>query len=41
MNAEAYPHIGALIWVMYGLGAIIGSFLGSPFPPAVYIGHPG
>lgn len=24
-----------------GLGAIIGSFLGSPFPPAVYIGHPG
>jgi AGZA family xanthine/uracil permease-like MFS transporter len=24
-----------------GLGAVIGSFLGSPFPPAVYIGHPG
>jgi AGZA family xanthine/uracil permease-like MFS transporter len=24
-----------------GLGAIIGSALGSPFPPAVYIGHPG
>jgi AGZA family xanthine/uracil permease-like MFS transporter len=24
-----------------GLGAIIGSILGSPFPPAVYIGHPG
>ncbi|HSO69108.1 MAG TPA: hypothetical protein VLQ67_05660 [Arachnia sp.] len=24
-----------------GLGAIVGSFLGSPFPPAVYIGHPG
>ena len=24
-----------------GLGAIIGSFLGSPFPPAVYVGHPG
>jgi AGZA family xanthine/uracil permease-like MFS transporter len=24
-----------------GLGAIIGSMLGSPFPPAVYIGHPG
>ena len=22
-------------------GAVIGSFLGSPFPPAVYIGHPG
>jgi adenine/guanine/hypoxanthine permease len=24
-----------------GFGAVIGSFLGSPFPPAVYIGHPG
>jgi adenine/guanine/hypoxanthine permease len=24
-----------------GLGAILGSMLGSPFPPAVYIGHPG
>jgi AGZA family xanthine/uracil permease-like MFS transporter len=24
-----------------GTGAIIGSCLGSPFPPAVYIGHPG
>ncbi|MCX5042906.1 regulator [Aldersonia sp. NBC_00410] len=24
-----------------GLGAIIGSGFGSPFPPAVYIGHPG
>ena len=24
-----------------GLGAILGSILGSPFPPAVYIGHPG
>ena len=24
-----------------GLGAIGGAFLGSPFPPAVYIGHPG
>lgn len=24
-----------------GLGAIIGSAMGSPFPPAVYIGHPG
>ena len=24
-----------------GTGAIIGSALGSPFPPAVYIGHPG
>lgn len=24
-----------------GLGAVAGAFLGSPFPPAVYIGHPG
>ncbi len=24
-----------------GIGAIAGSLLGSPFPPAVYIGHPG
>jgi len=24
-----------------GVGAIVGSLLGSPFPPAVYIGHPG
>jgi AGZA family xanthine/uracil permease-like MFS transporter len=24
-----------------GAGAVIGSLLGSPFPPAVYIGHPG
>jgi AGZA family xanthine/uracil permease-like MFS transporter len=24
-----------------GTGAIIGSMLGSPFPPAVYVGHPG
>lgn len=24
-----------------GTGAIVGAFLGSPFPPAVYIGHPG
>ena len=24
-----------------GSGAIIGAALGSPFPPAVYIGHPG
>jgi AGZA family xanthine/uracil permease-like MFS transporter len=24
-----------------GLGAVVGSLLGSPFPPAVYIGHPG
>ncbi len=24
-----------------GLGAVVGAFLGSPFPPAVYVGHPG
>jgi AGZA family xanthine/uracil permease-like MFS transporter len=24
-----------------GVGAILGALLGSPFPPAVYIGHPG
>lgn len=24
-----------------GVGAVIGSALGSPFPPAVYVGHPG
>ena len=24
-----------------GIGAVVGAFLGSPFPPAVYIGHPG
>jgi AGZA family xanthine/uracil permease-like MFS transporter len=24
-----------------GVGAVVGSVLGSPFPPAVYIGHPG
>ena len=24
-----------------GTGAVVGSALGSPFPPAVYIGHPG
>ena len=24
-----------------GIGAMVGSLLGSPFPPAVYIGHPG
>jgi AGZA family xanthine/uracil permease-like MFS transporter len=24
-----------------GIGAVAGSILGSPFPPAVYIGHPG
>ena len=29
------------ILVADGLGAVIGALLGSPFPPAVYIGHPG
>lgn len=29
------------VLVADGLGAIVGSFLGSPFPPAVYVGHPG
>jgi AGZA family xanthine/uracil permease-like MFS transporter len=24
-----------------GVGAVVGAMLGSPFPPAVYIGHPG
>jgi AGZA family xanthine/uracil permease-like MFS transporter len=24
-----------------GIGAVVGSIFGSPFPPAVYIGHPG
>lgn len=30
-----------LVLLADGFGAIVGSFLGSPFPPAVYIGHPG
>lgn len=29
------------VLVADGMGAIVGSLLGSPFPPAVYIGHPG
>jgi adenine/guanine/hypoxanthine permease len=29
------------ILIADGAGAIIGALLGSPFPPAVYIGHPG
>jgi AGZA family xanthine/uracil permease-like MFS transporter len=29
------------ILIADGVGAILGSMLGSPFPPAVYIGHPG
>jgi AGZA family xanthine/uracil permease-like MFS transporter len=30
-----------LVLLADGFGALIGSILGSPFPPAVYIGHPG
>jgi len=30
-----------LILMADGVGAIVGAILGSPFPPAVYIGHPG
>jgi AGZA family xanthine/uracil permease-like MFS transporter len=29
------------ILVADGIGAVVGAGLGSPFPPAVYIGHPG
>ena len=29
------------ILIADGSGAVIGAMLGSPFPPAVYIGHPG
>jgi AGZA family xanthine/uracil permease-like MFS transporter len=29
------------ILIADGVGAIVGACLGSPFPPAVYIGHPG
>jgi AGZA family xanthine/uracil permease-like MFS transporter len=36
---DSYPLRSILL--ADGIGAIIGSFLGSPFPPAVYIGHPG
>src|SRR6195256_5723026 len=36
---DNYPLRGILL--ADGIGAIVGSFLGSPFPPAVYIGHPG
>ena len=31
----------AAILLADGTGAVVGSVLGSPFPPAVYIGHPG
>ena len=30
-----------LVLIADGIGALAGSVLGSPFPPAVYIGHPG
>ncbi len=36
---DNYPLRNVL--VADGVGAVVGSFLGSPFPPAVYIGHPG
>lgn len=36
---DDYPLRSVLI--ADGAGAIVGSGLGSPFPPAVYIGHPG
>jgi adenine/guanine/hypoxanthine permease len=29
------------ILIADGVGAVVGAILGSPFPPAVYIGHPG
>ncbi len=36
---DAYPAMPTL--AMNGIGTIIGSFFGSPFPSTVYIGHPG
>ncbi len=36
---DSYPLRNVLL--ADGIGAVVGSFLGSPFPPAVYIGHPG
>ena len=39
--AAGDPYSARQVLSADGLGAIIGSFLGSPFPPAVYIGHPG
>ena len=38
---RATTTICAQVLIADGSGAIIGSLLGSPFPPAVYIGHPG
>lgn len=36
---DTYPAMPTL--AMNGIGTIIGSFFGSPFPSTVYIGHPG
>lgn len=36
---DNYPAMPAL--AMNGIGTIVGSFFGSPFPATVYIGHPG
>jgi len=36
---DDYPAMPAL--AMNGIGTIVGSFFGSPFPATVYIGHPG
>jgi len=36
---DDYPAMPAL--AMNGVGTIVGSFFGSPFPTTVYIGHPG
>jgi adenine/guanine/hypoxanthine permease len=42
-SAEAAGDSYSLRQILFadGLGAVLGAFLGSPFPPAVYIGHPG
>ena len=40
-NAAGDKYNLRFIMAADGIGAILGGFLGSPFPPAVYIGHPG
>ena len=40
-NAAGDKYNLRLVMAADGIGAIVGGFLGSPFPPAVYIGHPG
>ena len=40
-NVESAAAAGDKILLADGTGAIVGTVLGSPFPPAVYIGHPG